>query len=163
MRWIHGAAILATIAGTACSDDEPPTSFAVADTTAAALWSYLQSENYRSWRMWPGKTALYVGTEPHGMLLTTYVNDRADDALTNGATTMPAGAVIVKENYMPDGTYVAATVMHKVPGYDSQNNDWFWAKYDPNGAPELAGRVADCSECHAVARQRDFLRTLQQN
>jgi hypothetical protein len=165
MRWIHGAAILATIAGAACGDDESPTAFVpVADTTAVSLWSHLQSANYQSWRMWPGKTARYTGSEPHGMLLTTYVNDRAYNALTSGAATMPAGAVIVKENYMPNGTYDAATVMHKVPGYDSQNGNWFWAKYDPNGVAAVAGRVMDCYECHAAARQRDFLMTpLPQN
>ena len=114
---------------------------------------------------WPdeyGKSALYAGTEPHGMLLTTYANDLAHDALTNGATTMPTGAIIVKENYMPDSTFAAATVMHKVAGYDAQNGDWFWAKYDPNGVPEDAGRVAMCAQCHAGARQRDFLMTAVQ-
>jgi hypothetical protein len=165
MRWIHGATILATIAVAACSVDEPPTAFApVADTTAASLWSHLQAANYQSWRMWPGKTARYTGTEPHGMLLTTYVNDRAYNALTSGAATMPAGAVIVKENYMLNGSYDAATVMHRVPGYDLQNGDWFWAKYDANGVAAVAGRVAMCSGCHAAARQRDFLMTpLPQN
>jgi hypothetical protein len=52
--------------------------------------------------------------------------------------------------------------MHKVPGYDAQNGDWFWAKYDPNGVPEDAGRVAMYSQCHGGARQRDFLMTAQQ-
>src|SRR3990172_11114312 len=56
------------------------------DTTEAALWAYLRQGDYqRNWRLFPGKDRLYPGTEPHGMLLTTYVNDLAFDALTNGA------------------------------------------------------------------------------
>ena len=42
------------------------------DTTAAALWAYLESQQYRQrWSLWPGKGRLYTGSEPHGMLLTT--------------------------------------------------------------------------------------------
>ncbi|HUF50740.1 MAG TPA: cytochrome P460 family protein [Longimicrobiales bacterium] len=127
---------------------------AAPDTTAAALWAYLQDANYRSWPLFPGKSELYTGTEPHGMLLTTYVNTLALDALTNGAGSLPAGAIIVKENYMPDSSFAAATVMHKVTGYDAQNGDWFWAKYDANGVVEAAGRVAMCQQCHARGRAR---------
>jgi hypothetical protein len=130
-----------------------------ADTTPESLWAHLQATDYRSWPLYPGTTELYTGTEPHGMLLTTYVNRIAHDALTNGAATLPAGAIIVKENYMPDSTFDASTVMHKVPGYAPQNGDWYWAKYDPNGAVDDAGRAPMCQECHAAAQQRDFVMT----
>jgi len=132
---------------------------AAPDTTAEALWAHLQDADYRSWPMFPGKGELYSGTEPHGMLLTTYVNRIASDALTNGASMLPAGAIIVKENYMPDSTFAAATVMHKVPGYDAGNGDWYWAKYDPNGVVVDAGRAPMCQQCHAAQRQRDFVMT----
>jgi hypothetical protein len=124
-----------------------------ADTTAAALWSHLQDERYReNWTMWPGKGQLYTGTEPHGMLLTTYANDVAYDALLNGqAASLPAGSIIVKENYMPDSTFAAATVMYKVPGYNPEHQDWLFAKYDPQGAPEDFGRAAMCQACHQQA------------
>lgn len=60
---------------------------------------------------------------------------------------------------MPDSTFAAATVMHKVPGYDAGNGDWYWAKYDPNGVVVDAGRAPMCQQCHAAQRQRDFVMT----
>ncbi|MGH7468287.1 MAG: cytochrome P460 family protein [Longimicrobiales bacterium] len=128
------------------------------DTTAAALWAYLRQVDYsQNWRLWPGKDRLYKGTEPHGMLLTTYVNDLALDALTNGAQNMPPGALIVKENYMPDSTLAAITTMYRVQGYDAQHQDWFFAKHDPQGKVEVAGRVQMCQSCHQTAAGGGYL------
>ncbi len=129
------------------------------DTTAAAVWSHLQEARYRDeWRLWPGKPALYEGTEPHGMLLTTYLNDVAHEALTGGTGPLPAGAIVVKENYMPDSTLAAVTVMYSAEGYDPEHNDYFWAKYTPDGGVDAAGRVESCQSCHAVG-ERGYLRT----
>ena len=51
---------------------------AAADTTGAAIWAHLQESYYQStWTLWPEKGELYAGQEPHGMLLTTYLNDVA--------------------------------------------------------------------------------------
>lgn len=132
---------------------------AAPDTTDAAFWEYLQAADYRSWSRWPGKGELYAGTEPHGMLLTTYVNDLARDALTNGSMTMPAGAVVVKENYMPDSTLAAVTAMHKITGYDPAHGNWYWAKWDPNGVAEVAGRAEMCAACHGANAGADYLMT----
>lgn len=130
------------------------------DTTAASVWSYLQQVSYQTaWSTWPGKGKLYAGTEPHGMLLTTYLSPVALDALTNKAGAMPAGAIIVKENYAPDSTYAAATVMYKVSGYDPQNNDWFWMKRNADGTVEAQGRVPMCAGCHAQAKDNDYVVT----
>jgi hypothetical protein len=172
MRHLTWVVVVAAAAGACAADDEPQVGPvddvvqqpavpppAAPDTTAEALWAYLQSVDYRSWALFPGTGALYGGTEPHGMLLTTYVNRIAHDALTNGATALPAGAIIVKENYMPDSTFDASTVMHKVPGYDAANGDWYWAKYNPNGGVDDAGRAPMCQQCHAAARTRDFVMT----
>ncbi|CAN5830745.1 hypothetical protein BH23GEM9_BH23GEM9_30060 [soil metagenome] len=172
MRRLCGVVVVALVTSACAADEEQriepvgdvvqqPTAVALEapDTTAEALWAHLQDADYRSWPMFPGTGELYSGTEPHGMLLTTYVNRIASDALTNGASALPAGAIIVKENYMPDSTFAAATVMHKVPGYDAGNGDWYWAKYDPNGVVEDAGRAPMCQQCHAAQRQRDFVMT----
>jgi len=71
----------------------PATEAALPDTTPDAVWAYLQEQNYTSWPMWPGTSALYAGTEPHGMLLTTYVNPVMQRALESGSTTgLPDGA-----------------------------------------------------------------------
>lgn len=137
------------------------------DTTGAAVWAYLQENDYQeTWRLWPDKGELYEGQVPHGMLLTTYLNDAAHQALTGEMAVMPAHAIIVKENYRPDSTLAAVTVMYKVEGYDPANNDWFYSKHmpsgeldtGPNGMP-LAGRVASCQACHGQQRGNDYLFT----
>lgn len=131
------------------------------DTTAAGLWAHLQGSNYReSWATWPGKGELYEGQEPHGMLLTTYLNSLALDAVTNMAGSMPPGAVVVKENFAPDSTYAAATIMYKAAaGYDTTNNNWFWLKRTADGTIEAQGRVAGCIGCHGQQRANDFIFT----
>ena len=123
------------------------------DTTAEAVWAYLRQQDYRaSWRLWPGKDRLYEGTEPHGMLLTTYANDVAQRALANGdVANLPPGSILVKENYMPDSTFDAATVMYRVAGYNPEHEDWLFAKYDAEGAADAFGRAPMCQACHEQA------------
>ncbi|MEX2282826.1 MAG: cytochrome P460 family protein [Gemmatimonadota bacterium] len=133
---------------------------ALPDTTEAGLWTYLQQSGYQqNWRMWPGKDRLYKGTEPHGMLLTTYVNDLAYDAITNGAATLPAGSIVIKENYMADSMLAAVTTMYKVQGYNAQHQDWFFAKHDPQGKAEVSGRAEMCQACHQKAPAGNYLYT----
>lgn len=137
---------------------------ALPDTTAASLWSYLDEVGYQNaWSPWPGKGELYAGTEPHGMLLTTYLNDPAHDALTGPAGSMPNDAIIVKENYAPDSTLAAVTVMYKKQGYDAEHNDWFWVKYLPDGSVDAegqaSGRVQGCIDCHGGAADNDYVMT----
>lgn len=144
-----------------------PDAVAAPDTTGAAMWQHLQDEDYRdNWALYPGTTELYEGTEPHGMLLTTYVNEIARRALSGGAARMPDGAVLVKENYMPNRQLAAITVMYKRAGYNGEHNDWFFSKHLPGGeldrAPNgmaLEGRVPGCQACHSSMREHDYLFT----
>ena len=156
-----GASILISACARAETDDtasEEPAVAAAAqpDTTGAAMWAYLQEVGYQSnWQPWPGKGELYSGQEPHGMLLTTYLNDVAAGALTAQAGSMPEGAIVVKENYMPDSSLAAVTVMYKRSGYNPEHNDW-----DANGRPigrmpELPRRyVSQRLHLYRVARRR---------
>jgi len=129
------------------------------DTTAAAVWGYVQARQYASdWSMWPGKIPFYPGTEPHGALLTTYLNDVARDAVTNGATSLPPGSIIVKENYRPESTLAATTIMYKFAGYDPAHDDWFWLKRMPTGEVEASGRIESCQTCHGES-ETDFIKT----
>jgi hypothetical protein len=134
---------------------------AVPDTTAASLWAHLQAADYqKSWALWPGKGRLYEGTEPHGMLLTTYYDETASDAVERGALEdLPSGSILVKENYMPDGTLAAITVMVKRTGYNPDHQDWLFAKYDPRGEAEAFGRVAGCQACHSAAPSGAYIFT----
>lgn len=136
--------------------DPPPP-----DTTAAGLWRHLQGSDYRSaWWLWPGKGELYAGRQPHGPLLTTWTNFLARDALTNGASTLVPGAIVVKENHAPDGTLGSVTVMYKSRGYDPEHGDWFWARYRRDGEVEAAGRVESCIGCHEEA-PHDYILTAE--
>ena len=155
-------AVALVAAAAACGDDagpqEPMDDLPGAD--AAELWSYMQDEAYTSdWTLWPGKGEMYEGQEPHGMLLTTYLNDLALNALTGDAATMPAGAIIVKENYTPAGDLAAITTMYKVDGYDTAHNDWHWAKYAPDGEIQASGKVESCTSCHEAQASNDYLFT----
>lgn len=124
------------------------------DTTDMAVWAHLQGSAYQSWGLWPGTTRLYSGEEPHGMLLTTYVNETAGSALGGS---LPDGSIVVKENYTPDSTLVAVTVMMKVDGYNPEHADWLFAKYQPDGGVDAFGRAAGCQACHAGAEGGDYL------
>ena len=159
------------IAACGSSDSEEDAQAAVtsADTTGAAIWAHIQESNYQTeWQLWPEKGRLYTGQVPHGMLLTTYLNSVAYEALTSGAAAMPAGAIVVKENYMPDSTLAAVTTMYKVTGYNAEHSDWFFTKHlasgvldtMPNGM-DMEGRLPGCQSCHLVRRDNDYLYTGQ--
>jgi hypothetical protein len=92
------------------------------------------------------------------------------------------GLVIVKKNFgktkketrqqianNPDKYMTSITVMFKREnGYDPDNQNWFWAKYFPDGSlyknpkgMQLAGRVAKgkemgCLACHVAAPGGDY-------
>ena len=130
------------------------------DTSAESLWTYLEAQKYQeTWQIWPGKTRLYKGIEPHGALLTTHVNPLALDALTNKAAAFSVGAIIVKENYKPDSTLAATTVMYKVEGYNPEHNDWFWLKRLADGTIEVEGRGQMCQSCHGARADNDYIMT----
>ncbi len=135
---------------TACGSGQPE----LPATNAASVLAYLDEVDYQNnddWRLWPGVDEKYPGADPHGMLLTTYLNPAAFTALQSNAL-MPDGAIIVKENYTPDGAYAANTVMYKKSGYNPDHNDWFWLKVLADGEVEKQGMVEGCQNCHTDAR-----------
>jgi hypothetical protein len=122
---------------------------------------YVAQPFYRGWDLWPGKEKLYEGTEPHGVLLTTYVNDIAKQALEEGRQEegMPDGSIIVKENYSEDKKLVDVTAMFKKTGFNPEAGDWFWIKFEPKGEVDAAGKVEGCINCHQAAAGNDYLLT----
>lgn len=130
------------------------------DTTVEAVWSHLQQQDYESWDRFPGKGELYGGGEPHGALLTTYVNDAARRGLEGGSpVSIPAGGMVVKENYMPDSTLAAVTVMYKVEGFNPDHNDWWFLKRNADGTVDASGRADGCQNCHGGASSNDYILT----
>ncbi len=141
----------------------PPTptpAMSAEEEAAGALWDQVTSADYASnWSTIPGKGTLYRGQGPHGMLLSTYLNPVAEEAMKNKPGVMPEGAIIVKENYKPNKTLAAITIMKKQPGFDADHNDWFWAKYGPDGKVLAAGTPAGCISCHGSVRSNDYIFT----
>jgi hypothetical protein len=115
----------------------------------------------------------YTGSHPHGAILDTIDGKLAVQGQTD--------VVIVKRNYGGEGVskqnvannpsaYLKAiTVMYKRAGYDADNQDWFWAKFKPDGSlhtnpkgMKLAGRIAKgmpkgCIACHTLAPGGDMV------
>lgn len=124
---------------------------------ATALYKYItELDPYTRWQLWPGKGKLYKGTEPHGALLTTYVNDTAYRS-AKGKTAMTDGAIIVKENYTSDKKLVALTVMFKIKGYNPEAGNWFWARFAPDGTKEVSGKAKACIKCHEGRKGNDYI------
>lgn len=147
-----GLILLAWSCGTDSDADEVP------DPTGEEVWNQMQQEDYQNtWNLWPGTEELYEGTEPHGMLLTTYLNDIAYEAVMSGNTTLPSGSIITKENYMPDSTFSAITTMYKVENYNPEHNDWFWLRNNPEGVVDAEGIVNSCQSCHQDAAATDYI------
>lgn len=125
-----------------------------------AVIDYITKTNdYSQWALWPGKGKLYKGQHPHGVLLTTYVSADALQALEGKVGVLPAGAMVVKENYTADKKLDAITVMYKSKGYDAAAGDWFWLKYGTDGKIMAEGKVKGCIGCHASVKGNDWLFT----
>lgn len=125
--------------------------------SAVKLNDYLtRYDPYIKWELWPGKGRLFKGTEPHGVLLTTFVNETAYYAIKNKKP-MSDGAIIAKENYTADKKFIALTVMYKIKGYNPGQGDWFWAKYAPDGSIMASGKVKNCINCHSAKKENDYI------
>jgi len=108
------------------------------------------------------------------MILRTFMNDIAIMDTLGNWTSYSEGAIIVKENHMPgetdisdlepqaavdgfEGNLAALTFMVKVPGYNADAGDWFWAKMTPDGSIDTAGKPEGCIACHSQVADQDFV------
>jgi hypothetical protein len=117
----------------------------------------------------------FEGNEPHGAIQQVLALDIKMRGRTGRAIVkmnhMGGEGVKVEDVYANPGKYLAAyTVMFKrEKGYDTENKDWFWAKYDAKGnldvmmpgSPKMAGRIAKgmpegCIACHVGAGGDDL-------
>ncbi|RBI77208.1 hypothetical protein DQW77_01900 [Roseovarius sp. TE539] len=160
-----GVAVLAMTAGAALAQDKPFGTDADADY-AAKLWSVMEDMDMAGDGM--VRSFPYEGMAPHGMMLETLYTSATVDGHT--------GDLVIKRNYGPEGVSAgevlddpgkhlgAVTVMfRREAGFDSDNADWFWVKYLPDGSLDknpkgmrLAGKVAKgadqgCIACHSGA------------
>ncbi|EAR50937.1 hypothetical protein OG2516_13731 [Oceanicola granulosus HTCC2516] len=169
MRTLIAAAALGALATTAIAQQAGTE----ADQDyAAQIWAQMIDSGFA------GEGAVmshpYPGTDPHGMMLETYYTEATVDGHT--------GQLIIKRNYGPEGVSAdevlaapeehlgAVTIMfQREAGYDPDTNNWFYAKYLPDGTLDqnpagmalagLVGKGADagCIACHSAAPGEDFL------
>jgi len=159
-KWV--IIILLSSALIACSEsgtDNPQTD----EEIAQDLWQQLVDENYNSdWDRWPGTSGMYppdttlLGNDPHigPQLFQTFMNSTAAAGINSKTFPLANKSIVVKENYVTSvssTTLAAITVMLKKQGYDADNNDWFWVKYNPDGSIVANGKVAGCIGCHGQA------------
>lgn len=119
----------------------------------------LQTDPFDQWGQFPDASGTIQSNPPHGPMSRVFINDTLAKALNNFTGRLPAGSIIVKEN-MGTSTLVTEaklTVMWKVAGFDTANNDWFWANLTPEGDVVVEGKVSSCTACHGGARANDFV------
>lgn len=120
-----------------------------------ALWEYItETSPYEQWQFWPDHQGLQPGRAPHGELNRVYVNDRA---YNSSKPPVQYGSILVKENHNKDEELQAITVMYKVRGYNPNDGDWFWAKYDTEGNADIYGKPKGCIGCHGTRADNDFI------
>ena len=166
------AMMVRNIAQDSAAEVKPPFSGPANVNYASQLWSALEKASL----VGPGavQSTPYEGQEPHGAILVVL-----EQNVSVGGHT---GVAIVKNNYGGEGVsketvandpgkYLAAvTVMYqREQGYDPDHQNWFWAKYNPDGTlqanpkgMQLAGRVAKgaekgCIACHDGAAGDDYV------
>jgi len=122
------------------------------------LWERIASESdYTSYAFWPGHEGERPGQAPHGVIHRIYVNRTLLEGLPAADLKAPAGSIIVKDNLDASGNLGAITVMAKVPGFDPENGDWYWARYTPDGTAAAAGSLQSCIVCHAGVADNDYV------
>ncbi len=118
-----------------------------------------ETDPFENWAQFPDAQGTSVSNLPHGPMSRVFINDKVETALDDFAGSLPADAIIVKENIGEDPRVTEAklTVMWKVSGFDPDNNDWFWANMSPTGEIVAEGKIAACIGCHGGARANDFV------
>ena len=166
MRKIIVATVMMAViaAGTFFSVSSAPAQSRRSQSYETRLWNWLQNAQYKNWAPVPGKGGGFTpGQSPHGAFLKMYLNRTAAGDPKN----LPHDSIIIKENYGKDKkTLMAVTIMFRSKGYDPEHNDWYWAKYMPDGtvaksppamgSMRLAGKVKGCIMCHGDAEGKDF-------
>ena len=159
MRYMLLAGVLVFFAAGCAKEKEPVLPpLSASEISGERLWKRITVESdWDTYARWPGQEGLIPGQSPHGKFHEVYINARLKSALPIASRKAPNGSIIVKENFTVDKKLSNVTVMAKVTGYNPDDGDWFWAKYDPRGTVAAEGRVEACYECHAGVRDNDYI------
>ncbi len=120
--------------------------------TGQDVVSYLTEVNYQSWQLWPGTTEKMLSQFPHGNFQTTRLNERALSAIQSEKRELPAGALIVKEEFEGENPLVTLSVMLK-----TDDGQWFYARYEGDQLIEYPGLDGMCNNCHVSMKKSDNL------
>lgn len=156
--YLYSAVLLLILASCAeyVEPDLPP--LTSSEISAARLWERMTVEtDYQQYEYWPGHEGFNLGQSPHGALHKVQLNKVLSENVPLDVPEAPVGTIIVKENYTIDEEMVAITVMAKVEGYNPEGNDWFWARYGPDGSITAEGVLNGCVSCHAGAVGSDYI------
>lgn len=97
----------------------------------------------------------------HGLVhVVVRANLEAAAAYEAGASPLPRGSVIVKEEYADSSCLQpnSWTIMKKErEGYFPGGGDWRWQKLDHRRRVLQDGRAERCVKCHAACQARDFV------
>ncbi len=94
----------------------------------------------------------------HGARVKTFLDPTAFDAYQSQSFPYAANTVSLKESHASEsGPITRLYVMKKIPGYDTANNDWFYAVMSTEGVASQKGKVQFCIACHAGNKNKDYL------
>lgn len=126
--------------------------------TAESLWTRITKEDdYKKYSFWPDHKGMQPGRAPHGPFHKIFINDVILSSIPMTNKIVPEGGMIVKEGYDADQELSRISVMVKVKDYDSNDNNWFWAQYYPDGKVESSGKTPVCIACHKAFSKNDYI------
>ena len=146
--------------------DQGETSGETAGKSAPAVVNYENladsMEDIKGYSEWTLVDENVQSPSHNGAIKDIYANDIAAAAIESGTLPMPAGSIIVKENYKNNdgqkGDLAALTTMVKMPeGYDPEHGNWGYFKTAPDFTVNAEGKVSSCIECHLDAKDTDYL------
>ncbi len=126
-----------------------------AGTLAATLWDTISADNngsleYTTWNDFGSAAPAVAPRESNGhgpSFKRVFINDTAEGDEAN----LPAGSILVKEELEGDDAataeVVGITVMQKIQDFDTDGDDWLWAKYNPDGSMILVKGYKDIVGC----------------
>ncbi len=128
--------------------------------TGAALWELITvTDPYEAWAQFPEAQGTIDSAPPHGPFANVFINAAVESAIGNFTGQLPENSIIVKESFdenrMESGDSI--TVMWKVPGFNSANNDWFFGRFEFDGTIRAEGNIAGCASCHGAQALNDFI------
>lgn len=133
------------------SPDEGLGTIAGIDTSRAGLTSFLTSKGYASWRAEP---AIHPTSAPHGARVRVFFNDTLVNA--GAATTLPKGAVVVKELYDANDVLTGHAIDLKIADGTGKDTWLFYEGFTPDYTNVFYGvGHPTCHGCHESGR--DYL------